>query len=262
MYVFGECKSEKLISMILSVDTDDLDSASKFLQATGWDLSTAQDLWLALDGDARTLPASDSTVSVVDPDGDSIISSPTSGCACEEKNEPPLFGLFREPEYKFNGDWEEARVSASEQSKWILVNIQSTEYFASHCLNRDLWNDFEFGEFVSNSFVFYQLERASMHAAKLIKLYDISTYPSLCVIDPVDGHKVGTINVPPADKFPGYAQVIRERLMSFLELRSDSDGKERALMFEEEDSKSVCASTDDDLVGEKTEEKDECESGE
>lgn len=51
----------------------------------------------------------------------------------------------------------QARATAREQTKWLMVNIQDPTEFTCQMLNRDLWSDETVKEFVRESFVFLQV---------------------------------------------------------------------------------------------------------
>ena len=49
--------------------------------------------------------------------------------------------LFAPPSFNDARTWYEVLNQGKQQQKWILVNIQQAEVFASHQLNRDVWSD-------------------------------------------------------------------------------------------------------------------------
>ena len=42
----------------------------------------------------------------------------------------------------FVGTFEAAVQHAEANGRWLIVNLQEAEHFASHAINRDLWNRF------------------------------------------------------------------------------------------------------------------------
>eukprot|EP01084_Bolivina_argentea_P172533 298882_1 len=108
-----------------------------------------------------------------------------------------LGSMFADPSYKFRGTLESAKTKAQTENKWIFVNLQDTENFVSHCLNRDLWKDeLEFGEVIQDTVVFYQWTIKSDHGRRLINLYKCKKFPCVFVIDPVTGRKEQEFDVP------------------------------------------------------------------
>eukprot|EP00878_Enallax_costatus_P040513 GHUV01046809.1.p1 GENE.GHUV01046809.1~~GHUV01046809.1.p1 ORF type:complete len:185 (-),score=39.17 GHUV01046809.1:388-942(-) len=73
-------------------------------------------------------------------------------------NAPKLSDLFKPPaELVFMGDWQSAGAEAGKQGKWLLVNIQSPDEFATHRLNRDTWGDALVQDMLKGSFIFWQV---------------------------------------------------------------------------------------------------------
>eukprot|EP00483_Globobulimina_turgida_P008071 UN08087 len=72
------------------------------------------------------------------------------------RNEKSSFlgALFSDPSFKFIGSLEDAKKKGCLENKWVLINIQDTENFCSHCLNRDIWKDKELGPVYVNHLYF------------------------------------------------------------------------------------------------------------
>jgi hypothetical protein len=51
----------------------------------------------------------------------------------------------------------QARQTAKMQKRWLLVNIQRDDVFASHLLNRDVWTDELIQSMVESGFVLWQV---------------------------------------------------------------------------------------------------------
>ncbi|BDA49565.1 UBX domain-containing protein 7 [Coccomyxa sp. Obi] len=103
-------------------------------------------------------------------------------------NQPGLAGLFEPPhEIMFKGTFEEAKAAALDQSRWLLVNVQSNSEFASHQLNRDTWSDDTVKTIVKGSFIFWQVNDATESGSKVKAFYRITELPVTLVIDPVTG---------------------------------------------------------------------------
>jgi hypothetical protein len=57
----------------------------------------------------------------------------------------------------FTGDWEAAVAQAAQQGRWLMLNVQDAEEFASHRLNRDTWGDSLVQDMLRGTFVFWQV---------------------------------------------------------------------------------------------------------
>eukprot|EP00898_Chlorokybus_atmophyticus_P008049 jgi/Chlat1/8245/Chrsp77S07683 len=102
-----------------------------------------------------------------------------------------LAALFKPPtEILFAGNFEQAKAKAVELDRWLLVNIQSVNEFASHLLNRDTWSHSALKNIISSSFVFWQRDQSSEEGAKLSTFYRITNTPVTMVVDPVTGRKL------------------------------------------------------------------------
>jgi len=96
-----------------------------------------------------------------------------------------LADLFSPPDYIFKGSLDEACTAAAREEKWLLVNIQSTEEFASHMLNRDIWKKQQISDIVKESFIFCQRDQNSSFARNFANLYNVWKHPSITILDPV-----------------------------------------------------------------------------
>ncbi|ORZ19393.1 hypothetical protein BCR42DRAFT_409693 [Absidia repens] len=95
-----------------------------------------------------------------------------------------LADLFRPPfDIMFRGGFEDARASAREQNKWLLVNVQDPTEFACQVLNRDLWSDGFVKDIVRESFVFLQYGNESAEGKRYLTLYPVQHYPHVAIID-------------------------------------------------------------------------------
>jgi hypothetical protein len=106
-----------------------------------------------------------------------------SGEAINKLFEPPSFNK-KEPYY-------EVQEKAKVENKWILVNIQQAEVFASHMLNRDVWRDETIQDIVTGSFLFWQRDDKSTEGVQFCQYYNCGhVLPHICVIDPRTGRRV------------------------------------------------------------------------
>merc|ERR1712173_355074 len=69
--------------------------------------------------------------------------------------------LFAPPEYNTEESYYNTIEKAKTEGKWVLVNIQQAEVFASHALNRDVWRDDTIKDIVSGSFLLWQRDDKS-----------------------------------------------------------------------------------------------------
>lgn len=73
--------------------------------------------------------------------------------------EPPrLADMFAPPSYRFTtGGFANAKTTAKDSKRWLLVNVQRDDEFSSHALNRDVWGDELIENLISEGFVFWQV---------------------------------------------------------------------------------------------------------
>ncbi|ETO22776.1 UBX domain-containing protein 7, partial [Reticulomyxa filosa] len=108
------------------------------------------------------------------------------------------------------------KVKGQKDNKWILMNIQSIEEFASHALNRDLWKSSDVLFFIQGSFLLYQHERSTDRGHQMCVYYKINKFPYISIIDPHTGREEHVVPIPTADKFPSQAKMIYFRLAEWL----------------------------------------------
>jgi len=94
------------------------------------------------------------------------------------------------------------------------VNIQDTETFTSHCLNRDVWKDKELGPVIAESFIFYQWIKTTDNARRIINLYRPTAFPCILVLDPNTGRQDYEFAVP---EEPDKVVTIKTKLLEFLD---------------------------------------------
>merc|ERR1740138_2055045 len=99
--------------------------------------------------------------------------------------------LFAPPSYNEPMTYYQTVEKAKEMGKWLLVNIQQAEVFASHTLNRDVWSHDTIKEIVEGSFLFWQRDDKSTEGAQFCQYYQCGhQLPHICVIDPRTGRRV------------------------------------------------------------------------
>ncbi|KAI9250240.1 hypothetical protein BDA99DRAFT_523251 [Phascolomyces articulosus] len=102
-----------------------------------------------------------------------------------------LADLFRPPfDIMYSGGFEQARTTAREQNKWLIVNVQDATEFSCQILNRDLWSDPTVKDIIKESFVFLQYERENPEGKRYLTYYPIKKYPHIALIDARTGERV------------------------------------------------------------------------
>ncbi|KAL5983179.1 hypothetical protein ACLOJK_017263 [Asimina triloba] len=84
----------------------------------------------------------------------------------------------------------QAKIEASLQDKWLLVNLQSTKEFSSHMLNRDTWANEAVAQTIKTNFIFWQVYDDTSEGRKVCTYYNLVSIPSVLVIDPITGQKM------------------------------------------------------------------------
>ncbi|CAE7866059.1 Ubxn7 [Symbiodinium sp. KB8] len=99
--------------------------------------------------------------------------------------------LFAPPEYNEGSSYYETIEKAKGEGKWVLVNIQQAEVFASHTLNRDVWSDDTIKDIITGSFLFWQRDDKSAEGDQFCHYHQCGhQLPHICVIDPRTGRRV------------------------------------------------------------------------
>ncbi|KAJ4744678.1 UBX domain-containing protein [Rhynchospora pubera] len=102
-----------------------------------------------------------------------------------------LASLYQPPfALMYNGPFDKAKLDATLQEKWLLVNIQSTEEFSSHMLNRDTWTNDTLSQTIKSNFLFWQVYNTTSEGRKVCTFYNLVTLPAILVIDPITGQKM------------------------------------------------------------------------
>ncbi|CAM8938222.1 unnamed protein product [Rhodiola kirilowii] len=118
-------------------------------------------------------------------------SDQVGGAATADNNVQDLASLYRPPfELMHRGPFEEAKDAASVESKWLVVNLQSTKEFSSHMLNRDTWANEAVAQTIKTNFIFWQVYDDSSEGRKVCTYYKVGSVPVVLVIDPITGQKM------------------------------------------------------------------------
>ncbi|KAI7748565.1 hypothetical protein M8C21_000104, partial [Ambrosia artemisiifolia] len=100
---------------------------------------------------------------------------------------PPPFALM------YHGSFQKAKEAASDQDRWLLVNVQSTKEFSSHMLNRDTWGNEAVAQTITSNFIFWQFILVcddTEEGSKVMTYYKLDSVPATLVIDPITGQKM------------------------------------------------------------------------
>jgi Thioredoxin-like len=84
---------------------------------------------------------------------------------------------------------------ARDEKKWVLVNIQSHEEFASQMLNRDTWVDDTVVSLLRTSFVFWQRGHTCQDAQAYMRTHAVTNtdLPHIAIIDSRTGARIITV---------------------------------------------------------------------
>ncbi|WVZ87636.1 hypothetical protein U9M48_034243 [Paspalum notatum var. saurae] len=106
-----------------------------------------------------------------------------------------LASLYRPPfSLMFNGPFDKAKLEASCLDKWLLINLQSTEEFSSHMLNRDTWGNEAVAQLIRSNFIFWQVYHDTSEGRKVCTYYNLVSIPAILLIDPITGQKMHSWN--------------------------------------------------------------------
>lgn len=113
--------------------------------------------------------------------------------SAKDRKRTTLEELFKPPlDIMFKGGWQSARDAATEQNKWLLVNIQDAREFQCQVLNRDVWSSESVKSIVKEHFVFWQQYRENDEAQRFLMFYPVSDWPNIAVLDPRTGERLVT----------------------------------------------------------------------
>lgn len=112
-------------------------------------------------------------------DGAAAAAAPSNGTS-QAMNQ-----LFAPPSYNEAIPYLQVIEKAKAEGKWVLVNIQQAEVFASHTLNRDVWSDDTIKDVIGGSFLFWQRDDKSAEGDSFCQYYQCGhRLPHVCIIDP------------------------------------------------------------------------------
>jgi hypothetical protein len=112
-------------------------------------------------------------------------------------DDPSVDWLFPPPKHlTYTGSFEEAKQIAKNDSKWLVVNIQSHTEFTSHMLNRDTWCNETIESLMRSSFLFWQRGHTSPDAREYMSLYaldETADLPHVAIVDTRTGARIVTM---------------------------------------------------------------------
>eukprot|EP00920_Eleutheroschizon_duboscqi_P030990 GHVT01075023.1.p1 GENE.GHVT01075023.1~~GHVT01075023.1.p1 ORF type:complete len:352 (-),score=50.53 GHVT01075023.1:2365-3420(-) len=151
------------------------------------DLMYSQTLLASANGGQYTL-ASSALSGTVTPTREMPVNSMTSYGTPRTQGDLIFSNLFSAPKDMISQKpFSEARTQAVSGGKMILVNIQKSNEFESHRLNRDVWNDEVIQDVVRCSFVFWQRAAGTEDANAFEATYKVAVVPCILVIEPRTG---------------------------------------------------------------------------
>eukprot|EP00879_Flechtneria_rotunda_P024710 GHRR01026216.1.p1 GENE.GHRR01026216.1~~GHRR01026216.1.p1 ORF type:complete len:153 (+),score=60.29 GHRR01026216.1:779-1237(+) len=145
--------------------------------------------------------------------GHSAPSAPAGAASSSGPAGNRLSDMFKPPAgLLFQGDFELAKQAAAKQARWLLVNVQSADEFATHRLNRDTWSQELVQDMLRNTFVFWQVYNTADQGQVLIQSYHLEQLPAVLIVDPLTGAKLW-------EKY-GFitADSLLEELVSFMDI--------------------------------------------
>jgi len=130
-----------------------------------------------------------------------------------EDDKRGLVHLFAPPEYRFEGDLNEAKQYATSNEKLLLISFNDTSDFRSHILNRDVWKKEEISVFMKAFFVLLQVECKLNEG--IAERYKITEIPSIIVVDPRTGRKLRNITFDQFKNEPAASETLTEVISEY-----------------------------------------------
>ena len=203
---------QEKIASFAEIVGESADKARQFLQAANWKVEEAIELFYA-QSDNQFVPYSSSSGARASHENQSEYvrsplpvrrealydnnyirdsdqrSAPAEWYTGNDKLEAlyrPPFGLM------FKGSFEQAKIEAANQGKWLIANIQSKTEFSSYMLNKDTWANNAVKETIGASFIFWQIIDESEEGRKVCSYYHLTEMPSTLIIDSITGQKMNS----------------------------------------------------------------------
>ncbi|EPX70813.1 UB Xdomain protein Ubx2 [Schizosaccharomyces octosporus yFS286] len=96
---------------------------------------------------------------------------------------------------------DQAKMKATYEKRWILINLQTSSSFECQVLNRDLWKSESVKEVIRAHFLFLQLLDDEEPGMEFKRFYPVSSTPHVAILDPRTGERVKQWNsgITPTD---------------------------------------------------------------
>lgn len=91
------------------------------------------------------------------------------------------------------GSFDQAKMRAEREGKWLLANLQRGDDFASHVLNRNIWTNDHVKEVVRANFSVFQVDARTEEGRMVTSYYRVEDFPVVLVIEPATGQLMKTI---------------------------------------------------------------------
>lgn len=102
-----------------------------------------------------------------------------------------LARLFSPPyEIMFRGSFFDARDTANNEQKWLIVTLHDPQIFQCQVMNRDLWKNSAIMELIKSSCIFQQFVVETPEALAYRNFYPVDSIPHIAIIDPRTGERV------------------------------------------------------------------------
>ncbi|EPY51977.1 UB Xdomain protein Ubx2 [Schizosaccharomyces cryophilus OY26] len=85
---------------------------------------------------------------------------------------------------------DEAKMKATYEKRWILINLQTSSSFECQVLNRDLWKSESVKEVIRAHFLFLQLLDDEEMGMEFKRFYPVLSTPHIAILDPRTGERV------------------------------------------------------------------------
>ncbi|KAI6652719.1 hypothetical protein LOD99_4105 [Oopsacas minuta] len=156
------------------------------------------------------------------------------------KKSKQLHELYKVPvDITYKGTFDQAKKHAKQSDRWLIVNIQDTTDFKSHCINRDIWRNSIIRNQLENNFSLWQVNKDSSDACWYSKFYDVCSLPYIAILDSTTGKLLKEIQTTNPEVF---IALIEEFLCNFV-ITSSSTPAVSNTPFEDEDFKAAISAS-------------------
>lgn len=201
---------DELVVQFVEMTGSDPETAMSFLEMSQFDIEKALNLMFSGDiqpptternvssskKDGISFVESEEEVRKADPVQQEVLLDYNSQSARQQLNSEAAYALSRAEDpsvewmyapprhLSFPGTLPEARATARNEKKWILVNIQCDKEFASHLLNRDVWTNEALVSLIRTNFIFWQRGNTSQDGQMFLSMHQLDpNYPMIGIVD-------------------------------------------------------------------------------